>query len=201
MLFRALLLGVVHAGAAFAGADDFPARFDVIGPAADIRAAPQAAAPVLGQRGGDDRGVQVITASEDGAWAQIAYGDGAGWVPMDRLARQNAPSDQSLPLRCYGVEPFWGLHLPAPFFAEFERPEHPEIPFQVTGTDDQLGPGGRTRLWTFMGDTASASLLMRHEACTDGMSDRPFGLSAAFTLIENTGAVHLRLGCCSLTNP
>lgn len=143
----------------------------------------------------------MIARSADGAWGQIAHGEGDGWLPMAGLSRQPSPQDQSLPLRCYGVEPFWGVHLPTPFFAEFEQPEHPEMPLQITGTDSRPGADGPVRLWTFAGETATASLLVRHEMCSDGMSDRPFGLSAAFTMIESTGAVHLRLGCCALTGP
>lgn len=201
MLIRWTLLGLFGSGAVFAQASDLPARYDVTGQALVLRSAPLADAERLGELPPTRTGVQIVAISEDGKWAQTPYGDGAGWILLSGLARQSAPKDQGLPLRCYGVEPFWGLHLPTPFFAEFERPEHRELPFQITGTADQIAPGGRTRLWTFTGESTSASLLVRHEACGDGMSDRPFGLSAAFTLIEATGAVHLRLGCCSLTNP
>lgn len=189
------------AGGAAAQTYDLPARYDRTGPDQNVFIEPDRTTAIIATLPAGQSTLEVISFSSDQQWAQINQGVGTGWIPSADLTRLAAPLDQGLPIRCYGVEPFWGVHLPAPFFAEFERPEHPELPFQITGTADQMGPGGRTRLWTFAGATANASLLVRHELCTDGMSDRTFAMSAAFTLVERTGAASLRLGCCNLTAP
>lgn len=180
---------------------DLPARHDAAGPGELVlRAAPDARADALTRFGADWTGIEITEFTPDGAWAATNYGQGRAWIAAERLTRQPDPAAQGLPLRCFGMAPFWGLHLPAPFFAEFERPERPELPFQITGTAEATGPGGRARLWTLAGtDRSRASLVMRFEACSDGLTDRGYGLSATFVLTEPTGAVHLMLGCCSLT--
>ncbi|MBE3638955.1 hypothetical protein [Mangrovicoccus algicola] len=165
-----------------------------------LRAAPDAAAPEAGlaQAGKD---LEILGFSEDGLWAEAGRGAGVAWLPAAGLTRLQPPADEGLPMRCYGTEPFWGLNMPSAFFAEFERPEHPEAPLQITGSDAATGPGGHTRLWTFVGEELRGHLAVRNEACSDGMSDRHFGLSAVLSLAETAGAVHLRLGCCALSAP
>lgn len=201
MYLRAFLASLTCAGAALASDGTLPARFDSAETPLAIRAAPAPDAAVLGHLQPGAQGVQVIARSADGAWGQIAHGEGDGWLPMAGLSRQPSPPGSKPATALLWGGAVLGRASADPFFAEFEQPEHPEMPLQITGTDSRPGADGPVRLWTFAGETATASLLVRHEMCSDGMSDRPFGLSAAFTMIESTGAVHLRLGCCALTGP
>ncbi|WP_108258338.1 COG3650 family protein [Mangrovicoccus ximenensis] len=197
MIKTSIALALVLApGLAAAETGPLPARYDVTEDAA-LHAAPDAASPETGSAGAGKR-LEILGFSEDGAWAQTGRGEGAAWLPTGKLARVEGTAD-GLPLRCHGTEPFWGLNLASAFFAEYERPEHPEEPLQVTGRDDALAYSGRARLWTFVGDGMRGHLVVRNEACSDGMSDRPYGFSATLSLAETAGAVHLRLGCCTLT--
>lgn len=183
-----------------AAADPLPARHDGTGTEPLVmRTLPDPDSTEITRFAADRTGIEVTALSPDGLWGQVNYGDTAGWLKMTRLIRQPGPEARGLPMRCYGTEPFWGLHLPTPFFAEYERPEHPETPLQIAGTAEATGPGGFVRLWSFAGEGLRAQLVLREESCSDGMSDRAYGLSAALILSESAGAVHLRLGCCSLT--
>ncbi len=182
-------------GLAAAETGRLPARYQLAGDAV-LRAAPDDAAPETGTAAAGSV-VEILSFSRDGGWAETARGEGAAWLATEGLTRIEGPRAEGLPLRCYGTEPFWGLNMPSAFFAEFERPEHPEAPLQVTGSDSAAA--GAVRLWTFVGDGLRGHLAVRNEACSDVMSDRPFGLSATLSMAETAGAVHLRLGCCSLT--
>ncbi|WP_138466234.1 hypothetical protein [Poseidonocella sp. HB161398] len=184
-------------GLAAAAEGGLPARYRTLAPA-ELRAAPDAGAEETAALE-EGRILEILAFSDDGAWALTGRGEGAAWLPLAGLERLGGAAAEGLPMRCYGTEPFWGLNLPSAFFGEFERPEHPETPLQLTGSDETLAASGRARLWTFVGDELRGHLVVRNEVCSDGMSDRPFGLSATLSLAETAGAVHLLLGCCSLT--
>ncbi|WP_172327785.1 hypothetical protein [Mangrovicoccus sp. HB161399] len=196
MTKTSLMLAMALApGLAAAGSERLPARYDVTGDAV-LQAAPDAGSARIGTAAAGTV-LEILAFSDDGAWAETGRGEGAAWLPAAQLSRVEGARAEGLPLRCYGTEPFWGLNMASAFFAEFEQPEHPETPLQITGRDEAAA--GLARLWTFVGDGMRGHLVIRNEACSDNMSDRPFGLSATLSLAETAGAVHLRLGCCSLS--
>lgn len=201
MYLRAFLASLTCAGAALASDGTLPARFDSAETPLAIRAAPAPDAAVLGHLQPGAQGVQVIARSADGAWGQIAHGEGDGWAAHGRAQPPTVATGSKPATALLWGGAVLGRASADPLFRRVRTAEHPEMPLQITGTDSRPGADGPVRLWTFAGETATASLLVRHEMCSDGMSDRPFGLSAAFTMIESTGAVHLRLGCCALTGP
>ncbi|MGB0904857.1 MAG: SH3 domain-containing protein, partial [Mangrovicoccus sp.] len=154
-----LALGLACAAPAVL-AEDFPARYDVTtnnGRGYELRAAPDASAPAIGQIPDDRQGLQVVRLSEGGDWGLVTYGERSAWVAMAHLTRQPAPQATALPMRCYGTEPFWGLNFPTGFFAEFERPEHPEEPFQIAGMAESTGSQGRIKAWSFISDASRAT--------------------------------------------
>ena len=200
MLLRLALAMALLTGSA--RAESLPARYDIVAPRpVMLRHSPDPGGAPTGQSVQGPAAVEVTALSVDRNWARINLGDGAAWMPKGALRRWPAPRDEGLPMRCYGTAPFWGLHLASAFFAEIEAPEHPDLPLQITGAARAEGALPRTRLWTLSGAGLRATLTVRDETCTDGISDRIFGFSATLARMENTGAVALRLGCCSLTGP
>lgn len=200
----ALALAVWTALAALpAAGQTLPAAYRVAGVAADdvlnIRAAPSAAAPIVGTIGPFAVAVEVLELSADGRWGRVPLPEGSGWVAM-RFLQATPPADPAevpRPLSCYGTEPFWrlGLH---PRGAEWTTPEGG--PWPLDEIEAEAAPGGflvRLAGQDGAGPWASVTLLALREPCTDGMSDRPFGLSARLFLQGADGAQALA-GCCSL---
>jgi len=197
-VIRAAILWLA-VSARMAAADGLPALHDVTGVAGNdvlnIRAAPDATAPVLGSIAPDATGVEVVGLSPDGRWAVVNTGEGRGYAALRYLARQAAPEWFSLqvPLTCSGTEPFWSFaYDPAQPVAVFSTPEG-QAPFELT-TRWPGTPYQRTAALA-LGDRRFATL--QAAACSDGMSDRAYGIAASFFMIGSTGPAILS-GCCSL---
>lgn len=182
-----------------------PALHDVAGVAANdvlnIRAEPNAGSAIIGSLGPTLDDVEIVGLSADGKWGRVNAGEGAGWAYMSYLAAQDRPAWFALQsgLSCGGTEPFWSLQIDASGqTATFTTPEQAGQPQPLTALwpgDEwrktaavQIGTGAQSGFATF-----------RAEACSDGMSDRAFGIRADVFLPANpaTSAVALQ-GCCSL---
>ncbi|NAZ36700.1 COG3650 family protein [Rubellimicrobium sp. CFH 75288] len=191
-LAATLLLLVWGAGAM---AQDLPARFTVAGVAAgdvlNVRAAPSASARILGTLAPGDTGVEIVRLSPDGRWGLMPLREGSGWVSMRYLARE-APSPTPLPrpLLCRGTEPFWSLTLDTRG-ARFERMGEGAIPLRQHG--EVAGFRGGVAAFDAGGETLDLTVI--RQACSDGMSDRPYGFTA---LVWNRGELFLE-GCCALS--
>ena len=207
---RAALRAALGAAAlALAGAaaaeGALPAFHEVVDVAPDdalnVRTAPDAGAPVIGRLAPDRTHVEVT--ARRGGWGRVNHGERAGWVSMAFLER--SAGQDGLPwlpaLACFGTEPFWGLSLPrtdafeldlgdrtVPFdYASRGRSENDPRSFGFTGQ----GPGG------------PAAGVVRREDCSDGMSDRLFGLRVELIhAVEGNagggGATRHLTGCCRL---
>lgn len=197
-MIRAFLLVLVLAFPA--AAQDlpapFPALFDVQGVAADdvlnIRAAPSADAAVVGTLAPEAKGVEVVGA-EDG-WAKVNSGDGTGYARMDYLAAAGGSDWQALtvPLSCFGTEPFWGLSFdPAGRAVEFTNYDTPAQAMAVT----QLWPAPMWSPLSAIG-LQGGTAVVRAEECSDGMSDFTYGIALDLFLTE--GEARRYSGCCSL---
>ncbi|MGL4236146.1 COG3650 family protein [Tabrizicola sp.] len=178
-------------------AEDFPALYAVTGVAADdvlnIRAAPEADAPILGVMLPDATGVEVVSATD--GWAVVNAGEQAGYVSLKFLSREPGPTWYALeqPLACSGTEPFWSLAI---------DPGAGTVVYTTPDPEDLLeGKIGRTWPGEPWATTAALALpqgfaVVRPAACSDSMTDRPYGL--AIDIFQNDG-VHDRLaGCCVL---
>lgn len=172
-----------------------PALFDVTGvtkgDVLNIRASPDPAAAIIGNLPPDARGVEV-SGVQDG-WGQVNLAESAGFVRMSYLVAQTAPGWDSLtaPLTCFGTEPFWSLSLtPDTGQAIFATPEdNSQLTF------DQIWPGSGLQQPVAVG-LDLGFLVMTPATCSDGMSDRGFGISAAlFPKAAGQPALH---GCCSI---
>lgn len=200
MIRAAVLALALGLSAAAAGAEVLPALFGVTGVAADdvlnIRRNPDAASPVIGTLPPDATGIEVVGLSPDGAWGRVNAGEAAGYVALRFLHRIPAADWTALttPLRCLGTEPFWGLGIdPAQGTASLSSPDQRTALMQVM----QSWPGSAARPVAALvaeGMSVQAMIVIRQDACSDGMSDQSFGLRADLFLKEGQAYS----GCCSI---
>lgn len=189
----------------------FPVLFDVTGVAADdvlnVRQAPSGSAALIGTLAPDARGVEVMAANPEGSWGLVNSNESRGWVSMRYLARQpgqswdaNEPFGISpVPLECFGTEPFWSVTLSTGDTIAYASPSEADPTPQL---------GHFAPLWSAAGPTKrgfTARLdngddltgVITHEICSDGMSDRAYGLS--IDLVRETATARwLMTGCCRL---
>lgn len=191
---RGIALALMLAGPA--GAESLPGLFRVTGVAAgdvlNIRAEPSAGAAILGSLPPDAAGVEVV-AEQDG-WGLVSTGEGAGWVKLSFLARQPGADWFALtqPLRCLGTEPFWSLGVePATRVAVFSTPDAGDAFTTLT----TLWPGEDWRQEAAFALPDGFATLTGGQ-CSDGMSDRVFGI--AIKLYRMGDAPAVLQGCCSL---
>jgi uncharacterized membrane protein len=190
----ALLL--LLAWAPLAQAQDLPARFTVAGVAAgdvlNVRAAPSASSAIIASLPPGSTGVEILQLSPDGRWGLFPFGGQSGWVSMRFLARE-APSGRPLPrpLICRGNEPFWSLNVTSSG-AVFETPDGGAVPLRQHG--EAAGFTGGIAVFDAGGETLDLTVIRM--ACSDGMSDRPYGY---YAMVWNRGETFLE-GCCALSS-
>lgn len=182
-------------------AQEYPAFHAVTGVAADdvlnLRAQPDATAPILGALPPDATGVEVV-AVQDG-WAAVTVGEVTGHASLRYLVREAGPDWNALEtgLICLGTEPFWSLEIdPAKGVATYRSPE-----------DAAPNPSPLTETWpgTPWAPTAAIAFsdgfaVLRPAACSDGMSDRGYGISVD-VFLQGSGSGARRAGCCRLAPP
>lgn len=184
--------------AAPAAAQDLPALYEVTGVAANdalnVRAEPDATAEALGALPPGATGVEVVGLSDDGGWGLVALGgEASGWVSMRFLAPQPGPPwwDAAAPLTCLGTEPFWSLAVDGDS-ARWTTPEDSPGPGAVTARTTAIGVPGILGL-----ALENGFAVIRRAECSDGMSNRAFGLEVDLFLHESLGLVGYT-GCCAL---
>lgn len=204
MKSRILALSLGLSASAFAAqplvAQDLPALHEVLGVAANdvlnIRAEPSARAEITGTLPHDAKGVEVVERSEDGAWGRVNSDEATGWVSLRHLA-QLAPEDPwkiPRPLRCSGTEPFWTLALDANG-PHWVTPEDPATQLKLLA--EKVAPQGFA-MAAEEGPTRRFDLIASRQLCSDGMSDRIYGLRASL-FVESADGNQLLQGCCSIS--
>jgi uncharacterized membrane protein len=199
VLLAVLLLALGASASQAQGRDEgeLPARFTVTGVAAGdtltVRARPDGDARRIATLQPGATGVEVIRLASEGRWGLVPLREGSGWVRMRFLARE-APSPTPLPrpLFCRGTEPFWALSVPAGGAATLDRPEEGVIRLRRHG--EVGGATGGVMAFDMGGQTLDLTVVRR--TCSDGMSDRPYGLAA---MVWDRGGTFLE-GCCTLTS-
>lgn len=183
-------------------AQALPAFYDVSGVAADdvlnVRAAPGVGNSIVSTLGADARRVEVVALNADGDWGQINVGEATGWISMAFLTRQQNQPDDELPrpLACFGTEPFWSLDIGTGPSAELSRPD--ETPVEVTMLEPVTASNRTDRYAIFgQGGDRVYTFIFHRNACSDGMSDRAYGISVDLFLTEEAG-VNYVTGCCNL---
>lgn len=166
----------------------------------NIRARPAPGAPVIGQYPPGARDIEVTALSPDGRWGRVIRGEGSGWVAMRFLARQDSAEwwSLALPLRCAGTEPFWGLALtPGQPALVLETPDRGAERLTRRGDATIAGLRPRTLGLALEGRRGPAFAVIRAESCSDGMSERTYGLSILLFTPVAEGLAGLR-GCCRI---
>jgi uncharacterized membrane protein len=205
----AALLWLGLALPALATQDRWPALFDVTGVAADdvlnIRAAPSAQADIVGSLAPDATAVEVIAPSPRQDWGRVNTAEGSGWVSMAFLQRRPGQWLGALPevTRCFGTEPFWTLDIDEQGALAFTRPDMADATGQRTiyiGSNnrrDRFALAGTLRDGAVSGAMIQMVGTSRLEQCSDGMSDRRYGISVDLVLGAGQSPV-LYSGCCTL---
>lgn len=198
----ALVLGLALAPPAWAD-DPLPGLYAVSGVAADdvlnVRAAPSAGAEIVGSLAAGTRDVEVTARDASGRWGRVNSGERSGWVALRFLgpgppvwARPGLPPN----LSCFGTEPFWSLALDSGALV-FATPDAPE---QSLALATVLAPENRHAARRGLIAEAGGVRLTATIApatCSDGMSDRSFGLEIS-AILEGRGAARMLTGCCSI---
>ena len=177
-----------------------PALYSVTGVASDdslnIRAHPDTQAAVIGTLAHDVTDIEVIALSREGKWALINAGERAGWVSARFLARQDlSTTSVGLPLglTCFGTEPFWDITFQDNRSLIYATPEgtasHLIQSMQPRPDYIDLATVGLRFVWRSSDRDVTAHILPGQ--CSDGMSDRTYGLH----YIDDLGP---KVGCCSL---
>ncbi len=207
MLLRSLILALslgVAAPALATPEAQLPGLADVVGVAGNdilnIRAEPNAKAQILGTLPPDAKGVEIIRFDQTGRWAQVSAGETSGWASGNFLRlRPDTWPENALPanLRCSGTEPFWSLRRTAEGM-EFSTPEGAPRKLELRRVMDRGLPEDATR-GLIAGDVAGrVTAVIQPEICSDGMSDRSFGLSTIVILDGGNSPSRMLSGCCSI---
>lgn len=190
-----------------AWAETFPALYAVTGVAADdvlnVRSTPNAGSSKVGTLVPDQKQIEVVLIDDAAKWGLISQGEGAGWVAMRFMRRMDQPAWHSLnqPLSCSGTEPFWSLGFdPAQRAISFDSlGESPDL-FELEAGAVPQGRPPSTLGWHARSQTASMFATLHQSTCSDGMSDRAYGLSVDLFIQQSDGFVGYS-GCCSLEAP
>lgn len=201
-LASAALALALLAGPALATQEyQLPTLFDVTGVAANdrlnIRERPDAGAAVIGTLPPDAKGVEVM--AERNGWAQVNSGERAGWVNARYLAyRSDVWQDGKLPatLNCLGTEPFWSLRQVGQTMV-YETPEGARQMDRRAVLDQGFPSPVRG---VIAGDAQGRlTLAIQPAQCSDGMSDRVYGLSALLIFDGAGQASRMQTGCCRIS--
>lgn len=198
MLRTALALTLALAGPAFATQEYIlPTLFDVSGVASDdvlnIRAEPNAKAAIIGTLAPDAQRIEVV--EERRGWARVNTGEASGWVSARYLAyRVDVWEPGELPpaFRCLGTEPFWDAKVEGGELV-LRRPEDQAGDRQAV---QAVLDRGVFRDPSRVVVARDMTLFAHPQICSDGMSDRLFGLSA--TLVMHGDQPSLLSGCCTI---
>ncbi|WP_299360656.1 SH3 domain-containing protein [uncultured Paracoccus sp.] len=203
-MFRSLLvLALCCATPAWATPEYvLPTLFDVTGVAADdrlnIRERPDPSAPIIGTLAPDAREVEVV--GERSGWAQVTSAERSGWVNAKFLAyRTDVWEPGALPptLGCVGTEPFWALSQGAGGMV-FSSPDGPDRTMELRKVMDDGHFRSPVR-GLIAGDAQGRlTAVIRPEQCSDGMSDRAYGLSATLIFDGSAQASRMFTGCCRI---
>ena len=211
-MIRTLIAFLLAATPAFATEFSWPALYDVkgveTGDVLNIRSAPSADAEQIGNLPPSAINVEVIQVNDALTWGLVNTGEGTGWVSLAFLSRQAGQREGVFPKirQCFGTEPFWSLLV---------EPPRATFSSQDTKARDGLVSGlhrsrNRRDRFVFTGSffpddfgVLDMELMLRTEACSDGMSDRAYGISVDLFMSGSTNpeAHQLLSGCCSLVPP
>jgi uncharacterized membrane protein len=161
------------------------------GDALNMRTQPNPNARVVTAIPHDATGI-VLTGRRSGAdWVEVVFQRRRGWVNARFLGLASGRYQIPAFLDCSGTEPFWSIAL-SPGYARadlmFAERRHT---FRITQFQQVMN---RTDIAHIRGAARNVylSLIVRHESCSDGMSDTEYPYSAV-ALISGVNTI---AGCC-----
>ncbi|QFT97928.1 Bacterial SH3 domain protein [Roseovarius sp. THAF8] len=190
--------------ASLAHAQAVPAFYDVSGVAPDdvlnVRAAPGVGNSIVAKLDSGATYIEVVGFDDSREWARINVEEQSGWVAARFLTRRAGQPDDELPrpLVCTGTEPFWSLEVARTASATLDRMD--EDPVSVS-TLNPVTSENRTDRYAIFGQSQTQEVftfMFQRDACTDGMSDRYYGMSVDLFVTEESGVTYLT-GCCNLS--
>lgn len=198
-----LILLIVSAPAHATTEYVLPSLFDVAGVAANdvlyIRETPSTRGRIVGQLAPGARNIEVVGYDASGKWARINVGEQTGWVAFRFLLyRVDVWRPESLPanLHCLGNEPFWSLKASANTVV-LSTPED-RIVMEIDTVLDSGRFRDTRRSVTTTGGVQSLTAIIVPMACSDGMSERAYGLDVT-VLLDTRGDRQMLTGCCSIS--
>lgn len=198
-----LLLAALTCAGPVTAQDRWPALFDVSGvdkgDVLNIRAEPDADAAIIGALSPDARDIEVIRVSQGGHWGLVNTAERSGWAALSYLARKPGQIAQSLvaPRRCVGTEPFWNLTISEQAQVTWTEPDREDIWGVIPARYKSPNRRGTEGLTLTLRNDIRGYAVIREGECSDGMSDRAYGLEIDLHLVEH-GRVRLLSGCCSV---
>ncbi|PSL18014.1 hypothetical protein [Shimia abyssi] len=185
-------------------ASEFPALYHVIDVAEDdslnIRTDPNSSAPIIDTFPHDAQDIEVITTNQTRSWAMVALPEATGWTSLRYLERShpNSWTHSNTGLTCSGTEPFWLATLApdrkALTYQFFDDPPRDiEISWIITPENYTGGSLGLSA----SSAKAHAFASLTAGICSDGMSDRSYGISINLFLTDPAHTIGYT-GCCSL---
>ncbi|AGT07343.1 COG3650 family protein [Paracoccus aminophilus] len=200
-----LALALFAAVPAFAApAAVLPGLADVADVAANdvlnVRAKPDAKSEIVTTLAPNAKGVEVLGFDPTGKWAKVSISESTGWASgrFLRLRKDLWPAD-GVPasLICSGTEPFWSLRR-TPAGMEFSSPDSPVQRLELRKVMARGIDGDATRGLIAGNSEGRVTAVIQPEICSDGMSDRSFGLSATLILDGSAKSAQMLSGCCSV---
>lgn len=195
-LICALLCGTA------ATAQTLPQLYDVTGVEAgdvlNIRATASASAEIIGTLARDAQRVEVVAVNDAGTWGQVNTVESSGWVNLRYMAERGVHIDHfNLPdgLFCMGTEPFWSAQNTGGRL-HYDTPDAPARDMEIWMAQDSGIEGDLRRMLQFAGIGGPGMGFIYPAQCSDGMSDRAYGL--AISLMTAPDAPMLS-GCCTLS--
>lgn len=181
-----------------------PSRAAVSGVAANdvlnVRAEPNAKARVLGTLAPDAKGVEVVNFDPTGQWAKVSLGELSGWASGRFLVLDRTtwvPGQLPSGLHCIGTEPFWSLAEVGGRMSYSEPGGQPRD-LELRRVLDRGIAEDAMRALIAGDDTGRVTAVVQPETCSDGMSDRDFGLAVTVILDGGNQPSRLLNGCCSV---
>jgi uncharacterized membrane protein len=158
----------------------------------NLRAQPDARARVVHAIPHDADGITLTGRMAPGAWAEATFRRKHGWINA-RFLGLGSPGRYQLPayLDCSGTEPFWSIGVtPVQARADMMFAER-RYSFRLTRAQTAMN---RSDILLLRGVSrpGEMSLIVRHEACSDGMSDNRY----PYSVVALLSGLDMVAGCC-----
>lgn len=191
-----LLLSLVTA--AIAAADvEYSVSNVRAGDTLNMRVRPDPRAPIVVTIPFDATGINLTGKTAPGDWVEATYNRKRGWVNARFLGFGTGRWAIPAYLDCSGTEPFWSIAvLPGMARADLMFAEKRYF-FKLTRAEQAMNHADIWHIKASSRPGGEMSLIVRHEVCSDGMSDTRYPFSA-IALISGHNVI---AGCCRRGGP